>query len=93
MRGGVCMVLQERDKQIFRELNRWRFCLSRHIRELCEFPTECALYLLQKTSMSGEMKLSDKLRSSHPNLEKRIERLENWQDTQDGDNINEETDG
>ena len=51
-----------------------------------------ALYMLQKTSMGGEMKLSDKLRSSHLNLEKRIERLENWQDAQDEDNINEETD-
>ena len=37
------MILQERDTEmIFREINRWRFCLSRHIRELCEFPSERA---------------------------------------------------
>ena len=36
------MILQERDYQIFREINRWRFCLSRHIKELCGFTTERA---------------------------------------------------
>lgn len=39
-----------------------------------------ALYLLQKMDMGGDIKLTDKIRSSHPNLEKRIARLENWQD-------------
>lgn len=36
------MILQERDYTIFREINRWRFCLSRHIKDLCGFPTERA---------------------------------------------------
>lgn len=36
------MVLQERDDIIFREINRWRFCLSRHIEKLCGFSTERA---------------------------------------------------
>ena len=34
------------------------------------------LYKLQKTSMSGKVKLSEKLMASHPHIAKRIERLE-----------------
>ena len=44
-----------------------------------------ALYLLQKMSMGENMKLLDKIRSSHPDLEKRIARLENWQGEQGED--------
>ena len=42
-----------------------------------------ALYLFQKTDMGGSIKLLDRIKSSHPNIEKRIVRLEKWQDEQD----------
>jgi len=40
--GGVALRLVERDYQILRELDRWRFCLSRHIRYLSGFSSQSA---------------------------------------------------
>lgn len=34
------MRLVERDLAVLRELDRWRFCLSRHLRFLCEFSSQ-----------------------------------------------------
>ena len=40
--GGKLMRLVERDYQILRELDRWRFCLSRHVRYIGGFGSQSA---------------------------------------------------
>ena len=31
--------LTDRDKVVLKELNRWRFCLGSHVKELADFPS------------------------------------------------------
>jgi DNA-binding HxlR family transcriptional regulator len=38
--GGIAIRLVERDLAVLRELDRWRFCLSRHVRFLCGFSSQ-----------------------------------------------------
>jgi len=75
----------DRDYEIIREIDRWRVCTGKIIAALTGFNglracdrrlSKEALYMLQKMSLTDQLKIVERMQASHPRVSRRIMKME-----------------